>query len=187
MKNNVKRTLLVLSLVAVVMVGSIAGTIAWLTAYTNPVTNTFTVGNITIELAETTGTDYKVVPGVTDAKDPKVTVKSGSEKCYVYVLVENNLVIDGTVVATVDIPSTWDTVATSGNKTLYVHNAVVDAASADVELPVFNQVTYADEEITELNIASLAGKTIVVDAYAHQSANVDQDDANSAAKAHFGF
>ena len=54
----------VLSIVAVVLVlcCAIGGTLAWLTDKTASVKNTFTVGDINIELTETT-TNYKMVPG----------------------------------------------------------------------------------------------------------------------------
>lgn len=72
--------------VALVLCCAIGGTLAWLTDKTGPVVNTFTVGDINIELKETT-TDYKMVPGNTIAKDPKVTVKANSEDCYLFVKV----------------------------------------------------------------------------------------------------
>lgn len=74
---------------ALVLGGAIAGTLAWLTDETDPVVNTFTVGNVDITLAETTE-DYKMVPGYTIAKDPTVTVEAGSEDCYLFVKVEES-------------------------------------------------------------------------------------------------
>ena len=53
-------------------------------------TNTFTVGDVNIELDETTGTEYKIVPGVNIAKDPKVTVKADSEACWLFVKIEES-------------------------------------------------------------------------------------------------
>ena len=51
------------------MIGCVAGgTVAWLVATTDTVTNTFTYGNINIALAESTGTSYKIIPG-TDIKE----------------------------------------------------------------------------------------------------------------------
>lgn len=78
-----------LSLLALVLVVgcAVGGTIAWLIATTEPVVNTFTYGKIKIELAETTGTKYKIIPGVNISKDPKVTVKAGSEACWLFVKV----------------------------------------------------------------------------------------------------
>lgn len=72
--------------VALVLCCAIGGTLAWLTDKTGPVTNTFTVGDINIDLTETTS-NYKMVPGNTIAKDPKVTVKANSEACYLFVKV----------------------------------------------------------------------------------------------------
>ena len=69
-------------LALVLVIGCVAGgTVAWLVAKTDPVVNTFTYGNINIALAETTGEDYKIIPGKDISKDPKVTVKGGSEAC----------------------------------------------------------------------------------------------------------
>ena len=65
-------------------------TLACLTATTSSVTNTFTYGDINIELKETTGPSYKMVPGNTIAKDPKVTVKANSEACWLFVKVEKS-------------------------------------------------------------------------------------------------
>lgn len=72
--------------VALVLCCAIGGTLAWLTDKTGPVVNTFTVGDINIDLTETTS-NYKMVPGNTIAKDPKVTVKANSEACYLFVKV----------------------------------------------------------------------------------------------------
>lgn len=81
------RTLLALLSVALLLGGAIGGTLAWLTAETTEVTNTFTPSNITIDLNETTGTEYKMVPGNNIPKNPYVTVQSGSEKCYLFVAI----------------------------------------------------------------------------------------------------
>ena len=73
-------------LALVLVIGCVAGgTVAWLVAKTDPVVNTFTYGNINIALAETTGEDYKIIPGKDISKDPKVTVKGGSEACWLFV------------------------------------------------------------------------------------------------------
>lgn len=69
----------------------IGTTVAWLTDKTDPVTNTFTSSDINIKLTETTGENYKMVPGWTIAKDPKVTIKAGSEACWLFVRVEEDL------------------------------------------------------------------------------------------------
>ena len=74
-----KAAALILALVLVVgcVVG---GTLAWLTAESDAVTNTFTTSGITVTLEETTGNEYKMIPGYTIHKDPKATVVPGSEE-----------------------------------------------------------------------------------------------------------
>ena len=87
MKKKLTVSLAVLALVACMAAGA---TLAWLTAKTSSVTNTFTYGDINIELKETTGESYKMVPGNTIAKDPKVTVKANSEACWLFDKVEKS-------------------------------------------------------------------------------------------------
>ena len=188
-KNSGKKLTMVLVAIILVMCCTIGGTLAWLTAQTNEVTNTFTVGDINIKLDETTGSEYKIVPGGSSAKDPKVTVVEGSEKCYVYALVTNTVKVNGTVVATPDIdtPDTWSVVKTEGDKTLYRYYQVVDASAGDVECQVFTTVEYSDS-IVKADIATLTGTKIIIDAYAHQSENItDVSVADTEAKTHFGF
>ncbi len=72
-------------------VGMVAGgTLAWLVAGSDTVINTFTTSDITVTLEERTGTEYKMVPGYTLEKDPKVAVEEGGEKCYVFVKLEKS-------------------------------------------------------------------------------------------------
>lgn len=91
MKNrrNVSNKTVAILLALVLAIGcAVGGTLAWLISKTDPVVNTFTYGDINIDLAETTGTDYKIIPGVNISKDPKVTVTAGSEACWLFVKVE---------------------------------------------------------------------------------------------------
>lgn len=87
-----KKLTMVAALVLVFALG-VTGTLAYLTAKTNSITNTFTVGNVKIELKESKS-DFKMVPGNTIDKDPKVTVKAASEACWLFVKVvgSNDLV-----------------------------------------------------------------------------------------------
>ena len=81
------KTLVALLSLVLLLGCSLGGTLAWLSDSTGPVKNTFTVGDINISLDEST-TDYKIVPGVNIAKDPKVTVKANSEACWLFVKVD---------------------------------------------------------------------------------------------------
>ena len=107
---NVRPLVLVLA-VALLIGATIGGTVAWLTASTETVENTFTVGDITIDLNEhvynpaenklTTeitkkNDNYKFAPGQTLPKDPYVTVTAGNEKCYLFIqATETNNAING--------------------------------------------------------------------------------------------
>lgn len=91
MKNrrNVSNKTVAILLALVLAIGcAVGGTLAWLISKTDSVVNTFTYGDINIDLAETTGTDYKIIPGVNISKDPKVTVTAGSEACWLFVKVK---------------------------------------------------------------------------------------------------
>lgn len=187
-----KKKVLLIALAAILLVGaSIGGTLAWLTAKTDTITNTFTVGNIAMSLSETT-TAYKIVPGAEISKDPKITITAGSEKCYVFVKIDNDLklTINGveTVVGTPNIvAANWKPIETNSNIYVYygegIDPAIVDASTAAQELQVFTKVTISGADVTETNIGSLKDKTIKITAYAHQSDNTDYAAAMAAAKA----
>lgn len=185
-----KKIVLIAMVVLVLTLSAAVGTtVAWLVDTSEPVENTFTVGDINIELKETTGSDYKIVPGSSQAKDPTVTVKAGSEKCYVYVLIDNTVVLGGETVATPNLSSDWSEVASSDTKTLYCYNKPVDLSNSDddLSLTVFTQVDYADS-IEKDDITTLTGKKIIVTAYAHQASDkLDLTTINNNVKALAGI
>lgn len=174
---------LVLVLALALIVGVAGGaTFAWLTAKTDPVVNTFTYGDISITLGETTGDSYKIIPGVNIAKDPKVTVKAGSEACWLFVKVEE----EGTFVAnkvTYSIADGW----TKGDGTnipanvYYREVAANDAKDAAQEFPVLkdNKITVSDT-LTKIDIKSISTTTpkLSITAYA-----IQKDGMDTAAKA----
>jgi hypothetical protein len=88
MKTRTK-ALLTVACALLLVVATVFGTVAYLTAKTDTVTNTFTVGKVGIDLDETT-TTYNIVPGVDIAKDPAVTVDANSEDSWVFVKVEES-------------------------------------------------------------------------------------------------
>ena len=95
-----KKTLALLLALVLVFGAAVGGTIAYLTDKTASITNTFTVGNINIDLAETT-TDFKMVPGCDIAKDPKVTVVANSEACWLFVRIDESTNLDDFISYTV--------------------------------------------------------------------------------------
>ena len=76
---------IILSLVVTAGVGSL---IAYFASVSGPVVNTFTVGEVEIELADAEVEVIPLVPGTTAERTSVVTVLRGSEDCYVYVKIE---------------------------------------------------------------------------------------------------
>ena len=167
-------------LLALVLVFGVAagGTLAWLTDKTGEVTNTFTYGDINIELTETTGNDYKIVPGVDIAKDPKVTVEANSEACWLFVKVEET----GTFVkdkVTYNIANGWT--ALEGANGVYYREVDATAAKAGASYYVLagndtypNGVVNVSENLTKTDVNSITTKpTLTFTAYAVQAESFD--------------
>lgn len=85
-----KKATIAVTALLLVLCFAIGGTLAWLKAETKPVVNTFTYGDINIDLSESEGLDLKMIPGNDIEKDPTVTVKAGSEACWLFVEVEES-------------------------------------------------------------------------------------------------
>ena len=202
-----KKTLTIVMAMVLVAAVAITGTLAYMSAQADPVTNTFKFGNMVITLDESkvdedgriiTGegaarvveNEYKVAPGATVEKDPTVHVQQGSEKCYVYVSVQNNMLINGKEVASYTPNAGWTKIGenTAEHTVVYKYSEVVDASAATKDLTsVFSQVTFKGNDITLDNVNALDGKTIVINAYAHQSENLENTSvADTAALTHFG-
>ena len=141
-----KRTIALLLACMMVVGVAAGGTIAWLTAKTDSVVNTFTIGNITLNLAETDDGDgnllanaYKLSPGGNIAKDPVVTVGGNSEACYLFIRVdEANTTVDTVKVVDYAIADGWTLYKENGadgiptGATFYYKTGNV-AASADAQ------------------------------------------------------
>lgn len=171
---------LVLVLALALIVGVAGGaTFAWLTATSDTVTNTFTYGDINIELAEGTGSNYKIIPGVAIKKDPKVTVKAGSEACWLFVKVDEENwpeFIDGEGENAVrkvkyDIADGW-TKGDGTNIPANVYYREVAANDAAQKFPVLkdNEITVSDT-LTKIEISGISTKPtpkLSITAYAIQ-------------------
>ncbi len=83
-----KKTIITIIATVLVCCTVMGGTLAYLMDKTTTITNTFTVGNVDIDLTEENEGPYKMIPGSTITKDPEITVKKGSEACYVFVKIE---------------------------------------------------------------------------------------------------
>jgi len=168
--NKMKRMLTLVAAMALVLCIGIGATYAWLTDKTDPITNTFTTGNVSIELEEPNfdqNEEHVIIPGHVCAKDPTVTVLEGSQPCYVFIGVKNELVIGENVVGTYEVNEGWTQIAEENGIIVYMYD---DAVSAGTEVPaLFDAILYSGELITEANIETLNNKSITVQAYAHQA------------------
>lgn len=160
---------------------AVGGSIAWLATTTDTVTNTFTVGDINLELKETTGNSYSAVPGTTVSKNPKVTVKSGSEACFLFVKVtESNNTYNGLGGKIIgwEIADGWT--AYTGVDGVYYRE--VDKVTADTPFGVLkdDQVTY-NSGITKNMLTTINGSNnqpkLSFTAAAVQKDNLDLSDA----------
>lgn len=160
-----KKSLALLLAIALVVVGAVAGTVAWLTDRTPSVTNTFTTSDINIELKETKN-NFQMIPGWNIEKDPKVTVKTGSEACYLFVkLEESDNFAD---FMTYKMADGWTALPEAPG----VFYREVAAATADTTFEVLkgNQVTVKDK-VTKEQMNGLTADTyptLTVTAYASQ-------------------
>ena len=166
-----RRALLALSLVLVMMMVAVGGTIAWLTANTAPLTNTFTTSNINIALDESDVLDLQMVPGKTIEKDPVATVLGGSEACYLFVKIEEST--NFSAYMSYEIASGW----TALDGVAGVYYRTVDESNdnqsfyilKDNHVIVSGDVTKA--MMDDIDADRVAEPTLTFTAYAVQQAN----------------
>lgn len=165
MKTRSKVLSLVLAGTLIVSAGMF-GTLAYLTDTTKEVVNTFTTSGIKINLAETTGEKYKMVPGFTIKKDPTVTVEKDSEDCYLFVKLKESANFDDFL--TYEMSEGW-TSLTGVDGVFY--RVVEDKANAqEFEVLKDNQVT-VNGTVTKDQLAALTNATyptLTITAYASQ-------------------
>ena len=191
---TLRKILAVICMMALVVCISVGATIAYLTSQ-DTVVNTFTVGQVGIELWETDvdeddnkadnhpeknldkANEYHLLPGHEYVKDPTVYVDATSEDCYLYVKVINDIT---------DIEDEANTVAAqieaNGWKPLQDVDNVYwklydkDEEGAKLDHLVFSTFKIAGEGVDNSKLADYASKTengttsnvIAVTAYAIQ-------------------
>lgn len=193
MKKSAK---IIAAIAATAIAGSaaIGGTLAWLTSNAD-ITNTFTMGNVKIALTEQdinnsssrTSSDqqYSVYPGATITKDPQIEVLAGSEDCYVYAWVKDDLTINGTDAASFTVNGDWNTVKEVNGGTMYRYKEkVTDPATLT---KVFNNVKISESvKQAESGENSITGN-ITVKAFAIQADGLTAGEttADTEAEAYF--
>ena len=184
-----KRKALLLTFCAVLLVvASVLGTIAYLTA-NDTVTNTFTVGKVAIKLdeakvnpdgtpvanaARVKANSYKLLPGHEYTKDPTVHVNAVSENSWIFVKVENgiaayeaNATKDYKQIADQITENGWT--ALDGVANVYYRSYVQNAT--DTDFVVFENFKVSDTANTVDGWASITEKStkVIVNAYAIQA------------------
>ena len=172
-----KKTLTIILAFALVIAMSVAGTVAYLTSQ-DSVTNTFTVGKVAITLDEAKvdangaavtpeervkTNSYKLIPGHAYTKDPIIHVDANSEKCWLFVKVENGIseIEDSANTIAAQLTANgWS--AVTGADDVYAYEQSV-AGGTDV--PVFGSFKIAGNAA----VADYANAKVVVTAYAVQA------------------
>lgn len=194
-----KKTLTMVLAFALIFALGIGATLAWLTATSGEVKNTFTIGDINIELkeheydpdtkdlleTEVTGNDnYKYVPGDTLPKDPFVRVKAGSEDCWLFVKVtetNNKVAVGATSINVINYTvdtSVWTLVPGQTNvwyKKVSANDVATEAKTYSILSG--NQVT-VNQNVTKDMVTGLTKNkaALTFEAYAIQSANLKTAD-----------
>ena len=182
-----KKTIALIVCLTLIIGCAIGGTIAWLTDKTATVTNTFTAGDVDIDLTETWNTDAdgngsldswtaKMIPGTSYDKNPVVTVKAGSEDCWLFVKFEENNGADTYLnyTSTLTAENGW----TQGDGTIIPANVwyrVVTASNNDQSWHLLDGDTVQVDgtAVTKENMNTAAAAELVYTAYACQKDNVD--------------
>lgn len=196
--NTKKKILLTLACAVLLVAGSVAGTLAWLTS-TGTVTNTFTVGQVKITLDEAQVTSagvkdgndrvsgsnaYHLLPGHTYAKDPTIHVQANSEACYLFVVLENGFanVIDATTIENQMENNNWKKLDGENNNNVWYYaernnalNTVVKSASTQ-DISLFANFKIKDDA-TNADLDRVKNATIKVTAYAIQADGMSEKTA----------
>lgn len=191
-----KKSLALILTLTLLIGGVIRGTVAWLMDTTDTVTNTFTVGNIDIELKEydfedgsttelgtteitTNADDYKILPGTEQPKNPFVRVLANTEKCYLFLQVQekNNSIVEGAatqyITYSVDA-SVWDPlmngdtqVSVNGVPVWYREHDVINTSAVTHNVLTDMTVSYSEdltkEDIEKLYTKDEDGNIIAID------------------------
>ena len=165
-----KKLLVVIMAMCLLAAFVIGGTLAWLTSTPASITNTFTFGKVEITLTESTGTSYTLVPGDDIEKDPVVTVKEGSEACWVFVKVVET---DTANVISFELDDSWTQLVDDETHPVanvyYKSQAKIadngDATEDDVIIPVIKNNTVAVSD----SATGVENAEIEITAYAIQS------------------
>ena len=165
MSKKLTKTIVLAVCALLLVAGTVMGTVAYLTS-TQSVSNTFTYGNVSITMSETTGNAHKLVPGQTNNKDTTIHVTAGSEKCYLFVKVPKVDNVSYTFAST-ETEETEEWILLNGTTDVYYYYTTVDASTAQVDVKVLESFTYSANAI---NLEASTSQEVEVTGYAVQAA-----------------
>ena len=167
-----KKTLALILALVMVFGAAVGGTIAWLTDKTDDVKNTFTVGNIDIDLTETLPENKtaKMVPGDDIDKNPTAIVKANSEDCWLFVTIEKANDFDKFM--TYDMADGWT--ALSGVTGVFYRTVAANTADQSFAILKDNKVTVKDTiTVADMDGVGTNYPTLTFKAYAIQQAHFE--------------
>lgn len=174
---NMKKVLAMLLAVVLIVTATVAGTVAWLTAQDEPVTNTFTTSNIGVDLEEST-TTYKMIPGHTITKDPEAWIETGSEEALLFVnVVESDNFDDFMTYAIADgwtllnSVTTGSAIDTAGEKNYVIYRKVNSSGiGTKYDILASDEVVVKTSVTKEMmnGLTDATKPTLAFIAYAHQ-------------------
>ena len=151
------------------------------------VTNTFTVGNLKIDLTEPDFVaNSKLLPGTTIAKDPTVKLLEGSEEAYIFM----QIVYGGNIMNfldTISVNTNWKLVTGRTDLYVYAPGGTAGVVTAGTMLPaLFSKVAVKSSlDGASFTDFSAANDKITIKAFAHQAyinGALDYTTAENAAK-----
>lgn len=173
-RNTLKPMLIAMAVV--LLLGCVTGgTLAWLTSTTPAVVNTFTTSDIDITLTESNAVNnaasFKMIPGWTITKDPKVTVLADSEDCWLFVKVEKSTNFSDFM--TYDMADDWTQLKDANNDVVpgvFCRKITSTEMGTPISVLKGDQVT-VKSDVTKANMNALTTATyptLTVTAYASQ-------------------
>ena len=173
-RNTLKPMLIAMAVV--LLLGCVTGgTLAWLTSTTPAVVNTFTTSDIDITLTESNAVNnaasFKMIPGWTITTDPKVTVLTGSEACWLFVKVEKSTNFSDFM--TYDMADDWTQLKDANNDVVpgvFCRKITSTEMGTPISVLKGDQVT-VKSDVTKANMNALTTATyptLTVTAYASQ-------------------
>ena len=164
-----KKTLLTAISVVLVLAMVVGGTLAYLQDKTEEVVNDFAQPTVSVDLSES-GSNYKVVPGFTQTKDPKIEVTANVPSfVFLKVLDKSGTYINWTMA------TGWEKLTTDNGADIY-YREVDGTDGSYTYYPIQNnQVSYS-AQITDGS--QVAGASLSFTAYVIQKAKSGNMDAN---------